>query len=60
MVSQDCLATWYGVEIFSEEHWTIIEKYIHTAVKHGINMIHTLFTPPLDTAVGGKTYGTIS
>ena len=37
----DCLATWYGVEIFSEEHWTIIEKYIHTAVKHGINMILT-------------------
>lgn len=51
----DCLATWYGVEIFSEEHWTIIEKYIHTAVKHGINMILTpLFTPPLDTAVGGE------
>lgn len=51
----DCLATWYGVEVFSDEHWKIIEKYVQTAVKHGINMILTpLFTPPLDTAVGGE------
>lgn len=50
----DCLATAYGVEVFSEEHWKRIEQYIHTAVKHGINMILTpVFTPPLDTAVGG-------
>lgn len=51
----DCLATWYDVETFSEEHWAIIEKYVQTAVKHGINMILTpLFTPPLDTEVGGE------
>jgi len=51
----DCLATWYKVDIFSEEHWNIIKQYIQTAVKHGINMILTpLFTPPLDTAVGGE------
>jgi len=51
----DCLATWYKVDVFSEEHWDIIKKYIQTAVKHGINMILTpLFTPPLDTAVGGE------
>jgi len=49
----DCLATWYGLDIFSEEHWMRIEQYICTAVKHGINMILTpVFTPPLDTAVG--------
>ena len=51
----DCLATWYKVDIFSEEHWEIVKKYINTAVKHGINMILTpLFTPPLDTVVGGE------
>lgn len=49
----DCLAVHYGVEVFSERHWELIEKYVHTAVQHGINMILTpIFTPPLDTAVG--------
>lgn len=51
----DCLATWYGVEAFSQQHWQIIENYVKTAVSHGINMLLTpLFTPPLDTAVGGE------
>lgn len=51
----DCLATYYGVEVFSEEHWKRIGQFVHTAVKHGMNMILTpLFTPPLDTAVGGE------
>jgi hypothetical protein len=51
----DCLATWYGTEVFSEAHWSRIEQYIQTAVQHGINMILTpVFTPPLDTEVGGE------
>lgn len=51
----DCLANYYGVEVFSEEHWRRIDQYIQTAVKHGINLILTpLFTPPLDTEVGGE------
>lgn len=51
----DCLATYYDVEVFSEEHWSIIEKYILNAVRHGVNFILTpLFTPPLDTEVGGE------
>ncbi len=51
----DCLATWYGVEVFSREHWQIIENFVKTAVEHGINMLLTpLFTPPLDTKVGGE------
>ncbi|WP_127588240.1 DUF4091 domain-containing protein [Paenibacillus koleovorans] len=51
----DCLATYYGVDVFSEAHWTIVESFIATAVKHGINMILTpLFTPPLDTRIGGE------
>jgi hypothetical protein len=51
----DCLSNYYGVEMFSREHWKLIDKYVTTAVEHGINMILTpLFTPPLDTAVGGE------
>lgn len=51
----DCLATRYGVEVFSDEHWRIMENYIKNAVEHGINFILTpLFTPPLDTEVGGE------
>ncbi len=51
----DCLATWYDVPAFSEEHWRIIEGFVKTAVEHGVNMLLTpLFTPPLDTKVGGE------
>jgi Glycoside hydrolase 123, catalytic domain len=51
----DCLATYYKVDVFSEKHWDVIENFVRTAVKHGINMILTpLFTPPLDTQVGGE------
>jgi hypothetical protein len=51
----DCIATWYEVEIFSDEHWRRIEQYIKTAVRHGINMILTpVFTPPLDTEPDGE------
>jgi hypothetical protein len=51
----DCLANYYNVPVFSEEHWTHIGAFIETAVKHGINMVLTpIFTPPLDTAIGGE------
>ena len=51
----DCLADYYKVGVFSEEHWRILENFIATAVKRGINMILTpQFTQPLDTAVGGE------
>lgn len=49
----DCLADYYGVEVFSERHWTIIENYVREYVARGCNMILTpLFTYSLDTAVG--------
>jgi hypothetical protein len=49
----DCLATWYGVPVFSEPHWRLIETYVSNYVEHGMNMILTpLFTPPLETNVG--------
>ena len=51
----DCLATHYNVEPLSEEHWKILENYIRNAASHGINMLLTpLFTPPLDTEIGGE------
>jgi hypothetical protein len=51
----DCLAAYYGVDVFSEEHWRRIGQFVDTAVRHGMNMILTpMFTPPLDTAVGGE------
>lgn len=51
----DCLADYYQVPVFSEEHWTIIEQFVMTAVKRGCNMLYTpVFTPPLDTAVGAE------
>lgn len=51
----DSLAQYYHVEAFSERHWEIIENFARTAVKNGINLLLTpVFTPPLDTAIGGE------
>lgn len=51
----DCLADYYRVKPFSETHWEILERFIHTAAEHGVNMLLTpVFTPPLDTKVGGE------
>ena len=51
----DCLADYYRVPVWSEEHWRIVENFIRAAVKDSVNMILTpVFTPPLDTAVGGE------
>lgn len=51
----DCLADYYHVPVFSEEHWTILGHFISLYAKRGMNMILTpVFTPPLDTARGGE------
>jgi len=51
----DCLAQAYDAEPFGEAHWAIVENYVRCAVAHGINFLLTpLFTPPLDTEVGGE------
>lgn len=51
----DCLCHYYNVETFSDEFWRINENFIKTAVRYGINFILVpLFTPPLDTMVGGE------
>jgi hypothetical protein len=51
----DCLATWYKAEVFSEEYWHRVGQFVATAANNGINMLLTpIFTPPLDTQVGGE------
>ncbi|MBQ9773701.1 MAG: DUF4091 domain-containing protein [Clostridia bacterium] len=51
----DCLANYYGCEVWSEKHWEIVENFARTASANGINMLLTpIHTPPLDTAIGGE------
>lgn len=49
----DGLALHYGVEVFSEEHWAIIDAQMGIAAEVGINSLLTpVWTPPLDTPRG--------
>ena len=49
----DCLADYYRVESWSEEHWHIVEQFLNHYGEMGMNMILVpVLTPPLDTAVG--------
>ena len=51
----DCLAAYYRVPCWSEEHWRIVEAFLRNAVRHGVNCIYApLWTPPLDTGFGGE------
>lgn len=51
----DCLANYYRVEVWSEEHWRIVENFAKRSREMGNTMILTpIHTPPLDTAVGGE------
>lgn len=51
----DCIADYYKIPVFSEEHWELIDKFMGLAAANGINMILTpVFTPALDTMVGGE------
>lgn len=50
----DCLQQYYGTEMYSEEHWKIVENFMRHARKYGQNMILTpLLSPELDTYIGG-------
>ena len=45
----DCLASYYRVPAWSEEHWKIVEAFAHTAAKRGRNVLYTtLLTPALN------------
>ncbi|WP_312643539.1 DUF4091 domain-containing protein [Hydrogenoanaerobacterium sp.] len=52
----DCLANYYHVAALGDEHWRIMENFIRFAGQQaGVNMLLTpIFTPPLDTQVGGE------
>ncbi len=51
----DCLATYYNVPVWSKKHWEITENFAKKAAELGINMLLTpVFTPPLDTKIGGE------
>lgn len=51
----DCLMDFYDTVAFNDKHFEIIENYAKTAVRYGVNMLFTpIFTPPLDTYVGGE------
>lgn len=49
----DCIADYHQVEVYSENHWDLISKYIAAAADAGVNMILVpVHTPPLDTGIG--------
>ena len=51
----DCLATYYGVETWSEEHWEAIGRQMRSAARMGSTMLLTpVWTPPLDTERGAN------
>lgn len=51
----DCLADYYGVEIFSQRFFEIMEKHLRVAAEHGMNMVlMPAFTPSLDIPEGGE------
>lgn len=51
----DCIANYYGVKPFGAKFMRLTQTFIETAVRHGLNTLYVpLFTPPLDTAVGGE------
>lgn len=51
----DCLADFYGVEMFSDHFFEIMHDFIEKAARNGMNMLLLpAFTPPLDTCIGSE------
>ena len=49
----DGIAQYYRLPVFSDAYNRIVDRFIESAVAHGMNMLLIpLFTPPLDTRVG--------
>jgi len=50
----DGLAQFYGVAVFSEQHWQLIDNFMGSASKMQVNsMLTPIWTPPIDTEPGG-------
>ena len=51
----DSIVDYYRVAPFGEEFYKIFGSFLDSAVTHGMNMLYVpLFTPPLDTEIGGE------
>lgn len=51
----DCLMSYYNIEALSDEYWRITENFLKTAAQYGMTCVLTpVFTPPLDTKIGGE------
>mgnify|MGYP001862959140 FL=1 len=49
-IHYDGISENHRLEMFSEEYFSVLGKYISCAEEHGINVLYVpLFTPPLDT-----------
>lgn len=47
----DCLADYYGFDVWSDEHWESIVSFLRAAAEMGVTgVLAPLWTPPLDTA----------
>lgn len=51
----DCICSQHNVEPFTDEFYKVFAEYLRLYVEMENNMLFTpLFTPPIDTAVGGE------
>lgn len=51
----DGLKEYYGLMPWTDEFFEVVGRFVRCATSHGINMLYTpLFTPPLDTHIGGE------
>ncbi len=54
-VHYDGICEYYRVKPFSAKFYALTESFLRKAAEHGMNVVYVpLFTPPLDTAVGGE------
>ncbi|PWM73553.1 MAG: hypothetical protein DBX59_04845 [Bacillota bacterium] len=54
-VHYDGICEYYRVKPFSAKFYALTKSFLKTAAEHGMNVVYVpLFTPPLDTAIGGE------
>lgn len=54
-VHYDSICHYYNTEPFSNRFYELTKSFLKTAAEHGMNVLYVpLFTPPLDTAIGGE------
>ena len=54
-VHYDSICNYYRVKPFSARFYALTRSFLQKAAEHGMNVVYVpLFTPPLDTAVGGE------